>query len=237
VVGATNTTTVPLVSWTLIGINVLVYLATAFGAGGSIGHNEYSDLFGNWVLRPYFVGHDHEYLRMITAAFLHIGPIHLVMNMVGLAMLGPPLERVLGWWRFLAVYLLAALGGSVAILVFGDALVPVAGASGAIYGLFASALVLSRIVGFDTRSLVIIIVLNFFITLSVPGISKLGHIGGFVMGGIATFALLGWTLKARPLTDRTSSAQVTGLLCLLGVLLVITVLRATSLSSFVLPTS
>jgi len=123
---------------------------------------------------------------------------------------------------------------TVAILLFGEVAGPVAGASGAIYGLFAAALVLSRVVGFDTRSLMIWIGLNFIITFSVPGISKLGHIGGFVIGGLATLALLGWTLERRPLRDRTVSMQAAGLAGLLVLLLAASVWRINDLAHYVL---
>jgi membrane associated rhomboid family serine protease len=234
VVGAAVQAGAPVVSWTLIAVNVLVYVATAASPGGTIGDNRHSKLFFDLILQPYLVGHDHEYQRMITAAFLHIGPLHLIINMIALYMLGPALEHVLGWWRFAAVYLLSALGGSVAILLFGEVAGPVAGASGAIYGLFAAALVLSRVVGFDTRSLMIWIGLNFIITFSVPGISKLGHIGGFVIGGLATLALLGWTLERRPLRDRTVSMQAAGLAGLLVLLLAASVWRINDLAHYVL---
>ena len=183
-------------------------------------------LFQDWELVPNVVGYQHDYLRLVTAAFLHLGPLHIFLNMFALYIIGPPLERVMGWWRYLAVYLLGALGGSVAIMLFGDVRQPVVGASGAIFGLFAAALVLSRMVGFDTRALVITIGINFIFTFSVPGISKLGHIGGFVLGGLATLALLGWTPGPRqPLTDRLRTVQLVSLAGLLVVLVALALWR------------
>jgi hypothetical protein len=150
--------------------------------------------------------------------------------MFALYTVGPALERVMGWWRYLAVYLLAALGGSVAILLMGDVRQPVVGASGAIFGLFAAALVLSRIVGFNTRVLAITIGINFVFTFSVPGISKLGHVGGFVLGSLATLALLGWNFQRRPLTDRLRTIQLLSLTGLLAVLVVLAVWRTNQIS-------
>jgi len=195
VMGAVVGTGKPYVTWTLIALNAILYLATALGQGGSLVDNTNTQLFRDWELVPNIVGYQHDYLRLVTAAFLHLGPLHIFLNMFALYMIGPALERVMGWWRYLAVYLLAALGGSVAILLLGDVRQPVVGASGAIFGLFAAALVLSRTVGFNTRALVITIGINFVFTFSVPGISKLGHVGGFVLGGLATLALLGWSLQ------------------------------------------
>ncbi|HET6208737.1 MAG TPA: rhomboid family intramembrane serine protease [Jatrophihabitans sp.] len=238
VVGAPVGGTLPLVSYLLIGLNVLVYLITALSPGGTLIDNTGSTLFGNWELVPVLVGYNHEYLRLVTAAFLHYGPIHIALNMFALYIIGPPLERVLGWWRFLVVYLLAALGGSVAILVLGDIRQPVVGASGAIFGLFAAALVLSRSVGFDTRSLLITIGINFIFTFSVPGISKLGHIGGFLVGGLATLALLGWSLQRRAYSQQLRTIQLSSLAGLLMLLVVAAVWRADEIhSELVVPVS
>lgn len=222
VVGAPVSSQPPYITWALITLNVVVYLVTGLGPGGSLIDNTNTALFRDWELVPNVVGYRHDYLRLVTAAFLHLGPLHIFLNMFALYMVGPALERVMGWWRYLAVYLLAALGGSVAILLLGDVRQPVVGASGAIFGLFAAALVLSQMVGFNTRALAITIGLNFVFTFSVPGISKLGHVGGFAVGGLATLALLGWRLRpVQPLTDRLRTAQ---LLSLAGMLVVLAAL-------------
>lgn len=217
-VGAIVSSGPPYVTWTLIALNVIVYLVTGLGQGANLVNNTGTKLFSDWAMVPALVGYQHDYARLITSAFLHNGPLHILLNMWALYVLGPALERVLGWWRFLAVYTLSALGGSVAILVFGNLSQPVVGASGAIFGLFGAALVLSRIVGFDTRSLLITVGINLVFTFSVPGISKLGHIGGFAIGGLATLALLGWSLDRKPLTrklQRIQAASLAGLLVLL----------------------
>jgi membrane associated rhomboid family serine protease len=229
VLGATVSTAPPLVSYGLIALNVLAYVATGLSTGGSLADNRGSQLFGDWVLIPYQVGHHHEYYRLISSAFTHIGPLHLVMNMLALYLLGPGLERLLGWWRFLSVYLIAALGGSVAILFFDDR--GGAGASGAIFGLFGAALLLARVVGFDARPLIITIGLNFIITFSVPGISKMAHLGGFFFGALATFALLGWTLdRSASRTRTTTKLQVAGVVGLLVFLLAASAWRASAIS-------
>jgi membrane associated rhomboid family serine protease len=226
VLGASARAQVPYVTWALIAGNVAIYLITGLGPGSSLIDNTNTALFRDWELVPNVVGYQHDYLRLVTAAFLHLGPLHIFLNMFALYTVGPALERVMGWWRYLAVYLLAALGGSVAILLLGDVRQPVVGASGAIFGLFAAALVLSRTVGFNTRALVITIGINFVFTFSVPGISKLGHVGGFVVGGLATLGLLGWTLGARPqLNDRLRVIQLASLGGLLVVLLGLTLWR------------
>jgi len=218
VVGATATNAPPVISYGLIAINVLVYLVTALSPGGNLANNTGSKLFADWELAPILVGLNHEYIRLLTSAFLHYGPIHILLNMTALYLVGPALERVFGWWRFLIVYLLGALGGSVLIMLFGDLRVPVVGASGAIFGLFAAAVVLSKSVGFNTRALWITIAINFIFTFSVPGISKLGHVGGFVFGGLAALAMMGWTLERHsigPSLLRIQLGSVLGLTVLL----------------------
>lgn len=213
------------VTYSLIGLNVLAYVAMGLSTGGTLLADQNSRLFGDWVLVPYLVGHHHEYYRLLTAAFTHIGPLHLAMNMFALYVLGPGLERLLGWWRFLAVYLIAALGGSVAILFFDSR--GGAGASGAIFGLFGAALLLSRVVGFDARPIVLTIGLNLIITFSVSGISRFGHLGGFLFGALATLALLGWTLAGSAPERRTRRRQLAGLGALAALLLIAAVWRAT----------
>jgi membrane associated rhomboid family serine protease len=222
---------VPFITYGLISANVAIYLVTAFAPGGSLLDNTNTSLFRSWEMWPNGVGYLHQYDRLITSAFLHIGPLHLLLNMFALYVMGPGLERVMGWWRFLAVYLLAALGGSVAVLLFGAQNQPVAGASGAIYGLFAAFWILARVTGMDTRPIVITIVINFIFTISVPGISKLGHVGGFVVGGLATMALLGWTFQAWSLDRRTPRFQLVGLGAILVVLIALTVWRVADISS------
>ncbi|HEX4728323.1 MAG TPA: rhomboid family intramembrane serine protease, partial [Jatrophihabitans sp.] len=92
-VGAPANARLPLVSYLLIGLNVLVYLITALSPGGTLIDNTGGTLFGDWQLVPVLVGYNHEYLRLVTAAFLHYGPLHIALNMFALYVIGPPLER------------------------------------------------------------------------------------------------------------------------------------------------
>ena len=122
------------------------------------------------------------------------------------------MERVLGWWRFLAVYLLAARSAVRSRSTSArDHINAVAGASGAIYGLFAAALVLARRLGLDLRALVAVVAVNFLFTFTMSGISVEGHIGGFVLGGLATLGVIGWPTRQSLLDVRV---QVIALLSL-----------------------
>jgi membrane associated rhomboid family serine protease len=230
VVGARAGAGFPVVSYALIALNVLIYLITALSPGGSPADNTGSRLFADWELAPVLVGAHHDYQRLITAAFLHFGPIHLLLNMLALYMVGPALEQVLGRWRYLAVYLIGALGGSVAILALGDVRQPVVGASGAIFGLFAAAVVLARRVGFNSTALWITIGINFVYTFSVANISKLGHVGGFLLGGLAALVLVGGQLSGQ---GRLPSVRVqaAGLAVLLALLVAVAVGRTEQLHS------
>jgi membrane associated rhomboid family serine protease len=164
------------------------------------------------VLLPFKVAHNHQFGRLITSAFLHYGLLHIFMNMLALVLLGPYLERLLGMWRFGALYLITALGASASVYAFGSQLQNTAGASGAIYGLFAAALLLARELQLNPQWLIGTIVINFVFTFSVPDISKLGHIGGFVVGGLATVAIAGVPWNRKRLPVRIQVAGLGGLL-------------------------
>lgn len=226
--------TQPIVTWTLIGLNVAAYLVTAVQSPRGFTENQAAKLFANWVLQPYAVAHgangSPQLYRLVTSGFLHLGLAHLALNMLALYFLGPPLERLLGWWRFGALYGLALLGGSTAVYVFDTRYVAVAGASGAIYGLFAAVLLMARRLGADTRSLVIVIAANFAFTFAISGVSKLGHIGGFVIGALVAIALSGLTLPGRQAPARVRTVvQAAGLMGILTVMVVATALRTVAL--------
>jgi len=170
-------------------LNVVAFVVTVATAPGGLTGNTGSRLFDELELVPIRVAVDGEYWRLLGSAFLHIGLLHLAGNLLSLAIVGPALERVFGWWRFLAIYLVSALGGSVAVYLFGSPFGAVAGASGAIYGLFAATLIVVRKLGLDARFMVLAVALNFAVSFA-PGISLLGHLGGFVTGGLLTLAMV-----------------------------------------------
>lgn len=212
VVGASVRPNYPYVTWTLVGLNVLAYIGTALGSVHGVNQNQTSHLFAQWVLVPTTVAHKDQYGRLITSAFLHYGLLHIFFNMLALILIGPYLERLLGMWRFAALYLITALGASAVVYVFGPPLQATAGASGAIYGLFAAALLLARELRLNMQWLVGTIVINFVFTFSVPDISKYGHIGGFIVGGLATVAIAGVPWDRHRLPTRVQVAGLGGLL-------------------------
>ncbi|WP_102143574.1 rhomboid family intramembrane serine protease [Mycobacterium hubeiense] len=131
---------------------------------------------------------DGELWRLVTSAFLHFGIMHLLFNMWALYVVGPPLEAALGRLRFIALYALSALGGSVVVYLISPLEAATAGASGAVFGLFGATFVVGRRLNLDVRWVVALIVINLVLTFTIPGISWQGHIGGLVTGAAVATA-------------------------------------------------
>jgi membrane associated rhomboid family serine protease len=149
--------------------------------------------------------------RLLTAMFIHYGVLHLLLNMWALWILGRSLEAALGPLRFLALYLLAGLGGSVATYVFSPGAIA-AGASGAIFGLFAALLIILKRLRRDTSAVLPVILINLVLTFTVPGISISGHLGGFVVGGLVALGLAYAPRSGRTAVQVATVAGVTLLL-------------------------
>jgi membrane associated rhomboid family serine protease len=183
----------PLVTYSLIMVNVAIFALTnqVGGGGGAFGFGsaDLNSLGQRLVLFGPAVAHGQDY-RLLTAAFIHYGVLHIAVNMYALFILGTAFERYAGHMRFAAVYFTAALAGSFGALI----LTPhsaTAGASGAIFGIMGALLVFERQRGIALMQSPIVgwIVINLIITFSIPGISIGGHIGGLIGGGLAGFAL------------------------------------------------
>ncbi|PXY31727.1 rhomboid family intramembrane serine protease [Prauserella muralis] len=173
----------------LIAVNVLVYVVTAVQARSPM-NNDSSQLFADGVLWPAGIVVRDEWWRLVTSGFLHYGLIHIGMNMLALWILGRDLEILLGKVRFLAVYAVSLLGGAAAVFVFEDIRTGTAGASGAIYGLMGALLVAVLRLRLNPGAAIGIIVLNLILSVSIPGISLLGHLGGLVVGALAMAAMV-----------------------------------------------
>jgi membrane associated rhomboid family serine protease len=179
----------------LIGINVGVYVAELATGGGVNGIG--STIYEKGVLiasafdsSGHLVGVAHgDWWRLITAAFLHYGPFHLLLNMLALYWFGSLLEQRIGSGRFLMLYLVSGLAGSAGALVWSP-LTPTVGASGAIFGILGAGLVLEqqRDYVFGGSALGIIVI-NFILTFSISSISKGGHIGGLIGGILCALGL------------------------------------------------
>jgi membrane associated rhomboid family serine protease len=206
----------------LIAINLVIFAVTVVQAR-SLSRNFDALLFWQWSLRPRAVA-DGAWLRLLTSGFLHIGPIHLAFNMIALWVIGRDLELVLGRARFLMVYLVSLLGGSLAVLLFSDPTRPVAGASGAVFGLMGGLAVVLLRLRRSPRPALTIILLNVVISIVVPGISILGHLGGLVFGAAVTAGLV---YAPR---DRRAAVQAVTVLGLLAVIVVGAAARTLQLS-------
>ena len=187
--------------WTrvLLVLNLLVFVAMI--VYGIVVFNDYNGTNNQQVLLNFGMKVNElvaqgESWRLLTAMFLHIGVLHLLSNLYALNALGPLVEGYYGHRRFLAIYFVAGLTGSVASYAFSPA--PSAGASGAIFGLIGATVVyfLSYRENFGDRgraiiqNMFVIIAINLVFGLSVPFIDNWGHIGGLVGGALIAWGLL-----------------------------------------------
>ena len=129
-----------------------------------------------------------EWWRFVSPIFLHIGFLHLLMNSFALFYIGPAVERAYGKWKFLFIYFLAGILGTIVSFAFSPFLS--AGASGAIFGCFGALLyigVYNRKVFFRTMgsNLLIVVGINLALGFVIPNIDNAGHIGGLIGGFLA----------------------------------------------------
>lgn len=159
----------------LVGFNVAIWLV-AWLSNNSI-FNDYA-LWGPIVA-------DGEWYRIVTSGFLHDGVFHLGFNCFALWILGRSLEQGLGRGRFVTLYFVSILGGSLGVLLL-EPNVPVVGASGGIFGLFGAIAIVQRSMGVSiwASGLGPMLALNLALTFAVPRISVGGHIGGLIAGGL-----------------------------------------------------
>jgi membrane associated rhomboid family serine protease len=234
----------------LVIVNVVVYLAELLTGAGINADSGWIFQHGALVINGGYVGHqlvpvhpgtsfqgvsliglEHgEWYRLITAAFLHYGPIHLGMNMLALWWLGQPVEAALGRARFALIYLVAGLAGSTGALLLSPNEVTV-GASGAIFGILGALFILEyhatgRLMGQATT----LIVINIAFSFAVPNISIGGHLGGLAAGVLGAIAFVSFR-QYYPAVGRP--ALVRGaVVVLLGVIAVaIAYIRVKNLSS------
>jgi membrane associated rhomboid family serine protease len=181
-----NLVRTPYVTWGILGITALAF-AAQFLTGGAV-----TAELGMWPIGV-AVG---QFYRLVTAAFMHSTDnlFHILFNGWAIYVIGPYLERAFGHLRFLALYLLSALGGSVLSLWLDPVNTLTVGASGAVFGMFGAVFVVGRKLNLDVRGITVIIALNLAITFVLPAISGLriswtGHVGGLVTGTLLAAAL------------------------------------------------
>ncbi|MBT1162692.1 MULTISPECIES: rhomboid family intramembrane serine protease [Bifidobacterium] len=135
----------------------------------------------------------------LTSMFLHqpTSILHILFNMLTLWSVAPMLERMMGHWSFLTLYVLSGIGGGFGMMAWGVLwpggagwLNAAYGASGALFGLFAAMLVVYRRIGADISSMMVWMVINFAMPVVVPNIAWQAHVGGFLIGGLFTWLLV-----------------------------------------------
>ena len=220
------------VTWTLVGINVLIFLVEVARPNLLYAWG----MLGTPALTPGGIQSGvagGQWYRLLTSAFIApgtslggLGFLDILFNMWALIAVGPALEQLLGRARFLAVYLLSAIGGGVAFFLIGQYYVLALGASGAVFGLFGAYFVVARKLRLDVRGIVTIIVINLaFSLLYRSTIAWQDHVGGLIVGVITTAAF-----AYAPRKHRTA-VQVAAAVGVLAILVVLVIFRSHDLTS------
>ena len=208
------------VTWSLMAINVIAFLAEIARPGllydwGMLGLPALAP--GNSVQPGVVEG---QWYRLITSAFTApgtslsgLGLLDIAFNMWALYIVGPSLERLLGPVRFLAVYLLSAVGGGV-MFYYLDATGFAAGASGAVFGLFGAWFVVSKRLHLDIRGIVTLIAVNLAFGFIVPNIAWQDHLGGIIAGAALTAAYAYAPTKNRALIQAAATVALVAILAL-----------------------
>ena len=227
----TGSGSTPILTYGLIALCVLIYVAQWVSAGA---------LTNAWTLNPSLIAS--QPWRLITAVFLHSTTFipHLLFNMYALFIFGPALERFLGRARYLALYLVGAVGGSLGVVLLyqlavvtgnasskwlGGLLAPSSalGASGAIFALMGALLVLRKAMGLQLTQILIVVGVNVAFGFIAPGIAWEAHLGGLGVGA----AIAGVYLVTRRPEQRTRQiVSVVGIGAALAVILLACVLSS-----------
>jgi membrane associated rhomboid family serine protease len=210
----------------LVVVNVLIYLAELAGGGTVSGTNNWIFDHGALVINATYAdgtaaGLAHgEWWRLITAAFLHYGPLHLGLNMLALWWLGSPVEAALGRGRYVLLYFASGLAGSAGALLLSPNAITV-GASGAIFGILGALLVLEyQVTGSLAGQAMTLIVINLAFSAGFSSnISLGGHVGGLIAGILGTIALVSFR-RYYPVVGRAGLVRA-GAVVAIGVLSVV----------------
>ena len=131
-----------------------------------------------------------QWYRLVTVALTHGGLLHLGFNMYALMILGNPIEEAYGKNKFLIVFFASLLSGSLTSAYFASIYSASVGASGAVFGLFGAWAVISRRIGAEVKSTLVIIGLNFVLGFTIGGVDWRAHLGGLITGAVVTKFLL-----------------------------------------------
>jgi membrane associated rhomboid family serine protease len=197
VVGVRDMAAEPRVTYALIAVNVLVFLAEGnitLSSGGELGGSVYDKgaLLGSTNFPPFAeqgVAHG-QWWRLLTSGFLHENILHIGMNMLVLYLLGRLIEPAIGSLKFAVIYFVSLLAGSFGALLLSPHTFTV-GASGAIFGIAGAAAVemRARQIPIMQSGIGGLILINLIFSFTIPGISIGGHIGGLIGGALAALAI------------------------------------------------
>lgn len=195
----------PLFTYILLGLNIVIFIAQ------TLTNDQVWFYYGAKINANIIAG---EWWRLITPMFLHLNFLHIAVNSYSLFVFGPQVETLLGYRRFLTVYLVSGIAGTVLSFVMSPD--PSIGASGAIFGLVGAMLIYfyrhRKLFGEMGRrrlmDILIIAGINLAIGLT-PGIDNWGHVGG-LLGGAVLCWLLGpvYALETEPVTRQTKVVDV-----------------------------
>jgi membrane associated rhomboid family serine protease len=210
----------------IVAVNVVIYLLTSQHLDANI------ERFGQ--LGYALDGHGHligvahgQYYRLITSAFLHVSVAHILLNMVALLIVGSPVEAALGRARFLILYVLAALGGSVLSYLFANPATVGVGASGAIFGLFGAFFIIARSRRADTSGILVLIGINLAFSFTDKLIDWRAHVGGLIIGVVVAGV---FTLAERRLPKQKWLVEAVGCAAVVFLLLALVSVRTQNLS-------
>jgi len=173
----------PIITYTLIGLCIAMFIISGFG-NDIIMLIKYGANYGVLVQNG-------EFFRLLTSMFLHAGIFHIFFNMYSLYVIGPRVEDFYGKWKYLLIYLLSGISGSMLSVAMNANVVSV-GASGAIFGLFGALIYMGYnhrgYLGAMVKSQIIpIVIYNLFLGLFLDGIDMFGHVGGLIGGLIVSY--------------------------------------------------
>ncbi len=171
---------IPLITISLIVINVIVYLLSLIDYNGIVNN------FANY----YLYVQNGEYYRLITSMFVHANILHLLSNMYALYVVGPIIEKYYGKGKYLLIYLGSGIIGSLFSVVLTN--YASVGASGAIFGLFGALLYFgykyrATLDGFLRSSIIPTLLVNLILGFMIPGIDISAHLGGLIGGLLLSY--------------------------------------------------
>ncbi|GAA4189345.1 hypothetical protein GCM10022288_17040 [Gryllotalpicola kribbensis] len=184
----------PVMTYALMALCVLVFIFQSIPGIGA--HVTQALLYAGGYSYPASAGGSFQPWRLLTSVFAHGGLLHIALNMYTLWVFGQILEPMIGRWRYLTLFLISGVAGSVGMLYLAPNQGAV-GASGAIFGMFGALVVIQRKLGGPIRQLIVLIIINLAIGI-VPifgsNIAWQAHVGGLV-GGLLTGLVLTETRK------------------------------------------